>query len=226
MPCLIPYYPTIPLPLLGPVPHRDPLWTSRAQAWTRNTGWRASRNWRAGPRRPTSAPPGARPGWPSPFASRANGSRPGAGQTRPEDSDGLQVWIDTRDVHNVHRAGRFCHRFIFLPGGGGRQLDEPVAQWLPINRAREQPRADPARPAPGPQREARGRLLAGGLHPGRGPDRLRSAGASAAGLHLRGDRSRVGRADLRRRQPDAVPGRPEPLGDAGAGSLTYSSRSA
>jgi hypothetical protein len=32
-----------------------------------------------------------------------------------EDSDGLQVWIDTRDVHNVHRASRFCHRFIFLP---------------------------------------------------------------------------------------------------------------
>ena len=39
---------------------------------------------------------------------------------RPEDSDGLQVWIDTRDVHNVHRAGRFCHRFVFLPAGGGR----------------------------------------------------------------------------------------------------------
>jgi hypothetical protein len=32
-----------------------------------------------------------------------------------EDCDGLQVWIDTRDVHDVHRAGRFCHRFIFLP---------------------------------------------------------------------------------------------------------------
>jgi hypothetical protein len=63
--------------------------------------------------------------------------------SRPEDSDGLQVWIDTRDVHNVHRAGRFCHRFIFLPAGGGRRLDEPVATWLPINRAREQPRSIP-----------------------------------------------------------------------------------
>jgi hypothetical protein len=60
--------------------------------------------------------------------------------TRPEDSDSVQLWIDTRDVHNVHRAGRFCHRFVFLPAGGGRQLDEPVAQTLPINRAREQPR--------------------------------------------------------------------------------------
>jgi len=59
---------------------------------------------------------------------------------RPEDSDGLQLWIDTRDVHNVHRAGRFCHRFAFLPGGRGRRFDVPVAEWLPIHRAREHPR--------------------------------------------------------------------------------------
>jgi len=61
--------------------------------------------------------------------------------SKAEDSDGVQLWIDTRDVHNVHRAGRFCHRFIFLPGGGGNRLDRPVAQWLPINRAKEHPRA-------------------------------------------------------------------------------------
>ena len=61
--------------------------------------------------------------------------------SRPEDSDALQLWIDTRDVHNVHRASRFCHRFIFLPSGGGRKLDEAFGQTLPINRARE-----PARP--------------------------------------------------------------------------------
>jgi len=60
---------------------------------------------------------------------------------RPEDSDGFQVWIDTRDVHNVHRASRFCHRFSFMPSGGGNRLDQPVAQWLPINRARGQPQA-------------------------------------------------------------------------------------
>ena len=65
--------------------------------------------------------------------------------SRAEDSDGLQVWIDTRDVHNVHRASRFCHRFIFLPSGGGKKLDEAFGQSLPINRSRE-----PARPvAPG-----------------------------------------------------------------------------
>jgi hypothetical protein len=57
--------------------------------------------------------------------------------SRVEDSDGVQLWIDTRDVHNVHRAGRFCHRFIFLPGGGGSRLDQPVAEVLTINRARE-----------------------------------------------------------------------------------------
>ena len=76
------------------------------------------------------------------FAVRVEGKRqaPWCREAQPEDSDGLQVWIDTRDVHNVHRAGRFCHRFMFMPTGGGQRLDEPVAVWLPINRAREQPR--------------------------------------------------------------------------------------
>jgi hypothetical protein len=59
--------------------------------------------------------------------------------SRPEDSDNVQFWIDTRDVHNVHRASRFCHRFVFLPSGGGRRLDQPVVESLPINRAKEQP---------------------------------------------------------------------------------------
>jgi hypothetical protein len=64
--------------------------------------------------------------------------------SKPEDSDGVQLWIDTRDVHNVHRASRFCHRFIFLSSGGGNRLDRPVAQWLPINRTKEPPH--PIRP--------------------------------------------------------------------------------
>jgi hypothetical protein len=59
--------------------------------------------------------------------------------TKPEDSDGFHVWIDTRDVHNVHRASRFCHQFLFLPVGGGRNLDEPAAFLVPINRAKELP---------------------------------------------------------------------------------------
>jgi hypothetical protein len=57
-----------------------------------------------------------------------------------EDSDGVQLWIDTRNTQNIHRAGRFCHRFAFLPAGAGRRLDEPVAALLAINRAKESPR--------------------------------------------------------------------------------------
>jgi hypothetical protein len=63
---------------------------------------------------------------------------------RYEESDGLQLWIDTRDTKNIHRASRFCHQFVFLPGGGGNRLVEPVADQLLINRAREN--ANPVRP--------------------------------------------------------------------------------
>jgi hypothetical protein len=65
-------------------------------------------------------------------------------ENKLEDSDALQVWIDTRDTHNIHRATRFCHRLIFLPGGGGRNLDQPVADQLLVDRAREN--ANPIRP--------------------------------------------------------------------------------
>jgi hypothetical protein len=63
---------------------------------------------------------------------------------RLEDSDGLQVWIDTRATLNIHRASRYCHRFAFLPAGGGHGNTEPVADQLLINRARENAR--PIRP--------------------------------------------------------------------------------
>ena len=63
---------------------------------------------------------------------------------KPEGSYGFQLWIDTRDTHNIHRAGRFCHQFIFMPAGAGRALDEPAAEQLLINRAREN--AKPVRP--------------------------------------------------------------------------------
>ncbi len=61
--------------------------------------------------------------------------------SRIEDSDGLRVWVDTRDTHNIHRASRFCHQFVFLPHGGGRRFDQPVAEMVPIHRARENPKA-------------------------------------------------------------------------------------
>jgi hypothetical protein len=62
----------------------------------------------------------------------------------PTAGDGLQLWIDTRDTHNIHRASRYCHRFAFMPLGGGsggaKQLLEPLAAQLAINRARESPK--------------------------------------------------------------------------------------
>jgi len=63
---------------------------------------------------------------------------------RLEDSDGLQVWIDTRATLNIHRASRYCHRYAFLPAGGGRSNTDPVADQVLINRARENAR--PIRP--------------------------------------------------------------------------------
>jgi hypothetical protein len=55
----------------------------------------------------------------------------------PDLSDGLQVWIDTRNTQNIHRAGRFCHHFCLLPRGAGRDQTEPLAVQLPIARAKE-----------------------------------------------------------------------------------------
>lgn len=80
------------------------------------------------------------------FAVRVDGKQqpPWCRDSRVEDSDGLQVWVDTRATHNVHRATRFCHRFAFLPTGSGRGLQEPCADQLLINRARENAR--PIRP--------------------------------------------------------------------------------
>jgi hypothetical protein len=84
------------------------------------------------------------------FSVRVSGKRqmPWCRDSRVEDSDGLQVWIDTRDTHNVHRASRFCHRFVFLPFGSGRGLAEPTARLLGINRARENPKPIGARDIP------------------------------------------------------------------------------
>jgi hypothetical protein len=80
------------------------------------------------------------------FWVRVAGKRqpPWCRENRIEDSDGFHVWIDTRDTHNIHRAGRFCHYFVFLPSGGGHRLEDPVAEQLWINRAREN--AHPIRP--------------------------------------------------------------------------------
>src|SRR5215207_6155864 len=33
---------------------------------------------------------------------------------RARTSDGLSLWIDTRDARSSHRASRYCHQFHFL----------------------------------------------------------------------------------------------------------------
>ena len=55
---------------------------------------------------------------------------------RPLKGDGIQVWVDTRDVREAHRASRFCHHFYFLPTGG--RSDAPLAGQVRIRRAMAQ----------------------------------------------------------------------------------------
>lgn len=55
--------------------------------------------------------------------------------TRPRQSDGVSLWLDTRDSRASHRASRFCHQFHFLPTGGGTDQDEAVIVQSKIHRA-------------------------------------------------------------------------------------------
>lgn len=64
-------------------------------------------------------------------------------ESRLEDSDGLHVWIDTRNSREIHRATKFCNRFGFSPMGRGPKADLPFVGWAPINRARENPPPPP-----------------------------------------------------------------------------------
>jgi hypothetical protein len=54
---------------------------------------------------------------------------------KPKSSDGLSLWIDTRDARASHRGSRFCHHFLFLAAGGGADKDEPFVTQVKINRA-------------------------------------------------------------------------------------------
>ncbi|MFQ3651934.1 MAG: hypothetical protein SNJ75_16550 [Gemmataceae bacterium] len=64
--------------------------------------------------------------------------------SRPRQSDGVSLWLDTRDSRASHRASRFCHQFHFLPTGGGADLDEAVVVQTKIARAlADAPLADP-----------------------------------------------------------------------------------
>jgi hypothetical protein len=56
---------------------------------------------------------------------------------KAKSSDGLWLFLDTRDARASHRASRYCHHFLFLPTGGGADKDEPVATQAKINRAQQ-----------------------------------------------------------------------------------------
>jgi hypothetical protein len=70
---------------------------------------------------------------------RGKKQSPWCRESRPEDSDGLSLWISTRSTHNIHRATRFCHWFVLMPQGSGRLSDRPTARLVPIPRARQEP---------------------------------------------------------------------------------------
>ena len=56
---------------------------------------------------------------------------------RPRGSDGVTLWLDTRDARASHRASRYCHQFHFLATGAGPEHDEPAFVQTKINRALE-----------------------------------------------------------------------------------------
>ncbi len=63
--------------------------------------------------------------------------------SRLEDSDGFHLWLDTRCSPGIHRATQYCHRFLFMPTGGGPRHDAPMTGLIPINRARQNPKSPP-----------------------------------------------------------------------------------
>jgi hypothetical protein len=69
---------------------------------------------------------------------------PAGDPSRPRQSDGVTLWLDTRDARTSHRASRYCHQFHFLPAGGGTERDEPLFVQSKINRAmQDAPHAPP-----------------------------------------------------------------------------------
>jgi hypothetical protein len=68
-------------------------------------------------------------------AVRGKEQQPQGDAARPRASDGVTLWLDTRDSRTSHRASRHCHQFHFLPTGGGPDRDEPAFVQTKINRA-------------------------------------------------------------------------------------------
>lgn len=56
---------------------------------------------------------------------------------KPKACDGLSLWLDTRDTRTIHRASRYCHRFVFAAHNGQAAAVPEISQ-LPIHRALEE----------------------------------------------------------------------------------------
>ncbi len=66
---------------------------------------------------------------------------PWSHENRPEESDGLHVWIDTRDTKQVQRGTRFCHRLAFLLPDPTVGSASPPAVQIWLERAMDHPTA-------------------------------------------------------------------------------------
>ncbi|MFO0936779.1 MAG: hypothetical protein U0798_09735 [Gemmataceae bacterium] len=66
---------------------------------------------------------------------RGKKQAPAGDRERPRSSDGLTIWIDTREDRTSHRASRYCHQFHLLAAGGGTNQSEPTIVQSKINRA-------------------------------------------------------------------------------------------
>jgi hypothetical protein len=66
---------------------------------------------------------------------RGKDKPPVGDSARPRHSDGVTLWLDTRDARTSHRGSQYCHQFHFLPAGGGPDKDQPAFAQSKINRA-------------------------------------------------------------------------------------------
>jgi len=73
---------------------------------------------------------------------RSDAALPDVDSRSPEDSDGLQLWIDTRNTQSIHRASRFCHHFHLVPSADGKERNRPQCIQLPIARSRSEDEPD------------------------------------------------------------------------------------
>lgn len=80
------------------------------------------------------------------IGARVSGKRrpPHCDAERFKNSDALRVMTDMRDTRNIRRATRFCQQFYFMPTGGGKSRNDPLASSAPV--ARAQTDAPPAKP--------------------------------------------------------------------------------